>query len=323
MSEVWKYFKKFENTAQCNICLKKPSMKGGSTSGLKRHLTFVHNIKLDNKETHANNNEIVRNNDETVSNNNENVSNSNEIPRKNNDSNANNNVPASNKGASAKQSSISKFIITKTMPEIVSKLAAVDGMSIRTITKSSFIRESFAARNMTLPKNETDVKNIVVKYYKTVKEAMVKNINSEICKNGRFTLILDEWTSVAQKRYLNICLHGGDSFFNLGLVLIPGRSSASEIRIIIETRLTEFNLCFENHIVATVSDGPNVMKRFVTESPVDGFFCWNHAIHLAVIEVLYVKSSLLYSESESELSEDDLECETHVVKGKFKLYFYF
>jgi hypothetical protein len=53
--------------------------------------------------------------------------------------------------------------------EIVSKLATVDGFSIRGITRSEFIRKSMSKRGYKLPKNESDVMALIHRYerYKT------------------------------------------------------------------------------------------------------------------------------------------------------------
>lgn len=86
----------------------------------------------------------------------------------------------------------------------------------------------------------------------------------------------------------------------------------------IEGRLQEFGLSFERHIVATISDGPNVMKRLVLESPVEGFFCWNHAIHLAVLDVIFTKPEKYVSDSEVEESENE-ESDNYDVAGKSRI----
>lgn len=57
----------------------------------------------------------------------------------------------------------------------------------------------------------------------------------------------------------------------------------------IEEHLKTYNINFQKHIVYTVSDGPNVMKAFIKLIPVPGIFCLNHAIHLAVLNVIYKK----------------------------------
>lgn len=49
------------------------------------------------------------------------------------------------------------------------------------------------------------------------------------------------------------------------MVHIPGKCGAEEIKQLLETRLKDYDIEFENHIVSTISDGPNVIKKFVKD----------------------------------------------------------
>jgi hypothetical protein len=57
------------------------------------------------------------------------------------------------------------YVQRQNLEDIVSKLAAVDGISITAITRSEFIRESIASRGFKLPKNETDVMKLIHNQY--------------------------------------------------------------------------------------------------------------------------------------------------------------
>lgn len=112
----------------------------------------------------------------------------------------------------------------------------------------------------------------------------IKQSDDKNSESARFSLSVDEWTSLKCRRYFNICIHHtDDTFYNLGLVYIPGKCGAKETKEIVEKRLQEFGLCFEQDIVAVTSDGPNVMVKFGRESPTEMVLCLNHAIHLSVI----------------------------------------
>lgn len=187
---------------------------------------------------------------------------------------------------SPQSSKITYFMENRSFPATVAILAALDGISIRAITRSSFIRSSFERLNMHLPKNE----NIILKYYESVAAKTKREILSGISQRKSHSLVLDEWSSISQKKkYLNIYLHGSETFYNLDLVPINGSCKASEIRKIVENKLEDYQISYENDIVATISDGPNVMKRFVADSPAEGILCWNHVIHLAFLETMFEK----------------------------------
>lgn len=110
MSGAWEFFVPIDSkSAKCCKCSKQISTNQGSTSGLIRHLT-VHQITVkrsaQNHSDETPNQKIVKTN----------VSN---------------------------QPSILNFVNRQTLSELVSRLAAKDGLSVRQITNSSVIRHLF------------------------------------------------------------------------------------------------------------------------------------------------------------------------------------
>ena len=83
----------------------------------------------------------------------------------------------------------------------------VDGFSINTITKREFIRKSLSEKNMVLPKNSSHVVNMIKKQYDLAKQSVILETTTEISSGSRFPVSLDEYTSVRNRRYLNINLH--------------------------------------------------------------------------------------------------------------------
>ncbi|GBP35309.1 hypothetical protein EVAR_20682_1 [Eumeta japonica] len=107
------------------------------------------------------------------------------------------------------------------------------------------------------------------------------------------------------------------------LVYIPGQCRAVEIKEIIKHRLEEFDLYFEQDVVAVTSDGPNVMVKFGRENPTEMVLCLNHAVHLAVLETFCKKNetnenftsnqdSDNLSGEESEYDEDNCDLEPEI-----------
>ncbi|CAH2208826.1 jg14831, partial [Pararge aegeria aegeria] len=121
---------------------------------------------------------------------------------------------------------------------------------------------------------------------------MIKEL-SDICSSGnRLSVSIDEWTSIRNKRYFSVICHTTKTtHYNLGLVYIPGKCGAIEVRQIVEERLKHFGVKFETDIVAVTSDGPSVMKKFGRESPCEMVLCVNHAIHLAILDTFCKKQS--------------------------------
>ena len=83
-------------------------------------------------------------------------------------------------------------------------LAAVDGFSINDITKSELIRKSLSEKGMVLPKNSSHVMNMLKKQYDLAKQSVILEITTELSGASRFSVSFDEYTSVRNRRYLNI-----------------------------------------------------------------------------------------------------------------------
>lgn len=89
------------------------------------------------------------------------------------------------------------------MNEIIFRLVAKDRLLIRAITKSEFIRESLMQKGYKLLKNEIDV-NIILDYSNVKKNEMIAHFKSLYESGARFSLTIDEWTSLRNRRYFNI-----------------------------------------------------------------------------------------------------------------------
>lgn len=145
-SSVWKIFKKSGvESAICSLCSKTLSCKGQSTSGLLRHLQNVHK-KRNEKES------------STVA-----------------------EQPTANK-VRIIQSTMDQYAKKENLGSLVSKLAAIDGFTIKGIIRSIFIQESMKLRGYNLPKNESNVKEIIMEQFKTVKLELTSVIKKIRCQ---------------------------------------------------------------------------------------------------------------------------------------------
>ena len=79
----------------------------------------------------------------------------------------------------------------------------------------------------------------------------------------RFSLSLDEYSSLRLKRYLNINVHQDKyKFWNMGMVAISGRMTAEKTVDEVENNLSEFSLSLSRQIVAVITDGVSAMVKF-------------------------------------------------------------
>ena len=82
----------------------------------------------------------------------------------------------------------------------------------------------------------------MLKYGQQLRQEITINLSIIKSKGQYFSLTLDEWTSLQNKRYLNINIHGIGFFWNLGLVRIKGRFSSEACSKLISFKLKEFRI---------------------------------------------------------------------------------
>ncbi|XP_065087723.1 uncharacterized protein LOC135709345 [Ochlerotatus camptorhynchus] len=204
--------------------------------------------------------------------------------------------------STVKQSSLDPFLKRSSLREIVARLAALDGISIAAITKSKFIRESVSARGFKLPTSKSTIIKLIHEFYDEIKNQTKKEFHDRIVeKKELVSLTTDDWTSSANKRYLNINVHFADgSCYNLGLSRIHGSFPAEKIAHAIEQVTKDFGIDIGS-ITAVTPGAASVMVKFGKIVPYFHQLCYNHALHLAVQDVINQMNS---NESESTASEE-------------------
>ena len=141
---VREYFKKIPCTnkkvakAQCMKCLVYISNSDGSTGAMLNHLKLVHKINC------------KRDNDESVLG--EQEQNSKKIKGK----------------------TMMDFVKRQSLSEIVSRLAAENGLTIRAITNFKFIRQSIVDRGYSLPQSENGVMRLIHTEFENKKQEVIK-----------------------------------------------------------------------------------------------------------------------------------------------------
>ena len=62
--------------------------------------------------------------------------------------------------------------------------------------------------------------DLIYSFYETIKTETIKELGFKMRKGEKFAITVDEWTSQANRRYLNITLHDIEKDYNLGLASI-------------------------------------------------------------------------------------------------------
>lgn len=214
-SFVWKHFKKDagKDKARCDVDLGKRkcnavlSCTGGSTKGLIDHLKRIHQI-LD--------------------------------PLKSGPTASNSTQPGpstSNAGAPpVKRQKLMTEFHSRSLEEMVAFDVAVVGMNFEQVVSSTLGAAGAECKFPTkkMPKNGSGVAKMVRGYYEEVKIKTKKWIQTHLADGNFFSTTLDEWTSTAGRRFLNINLHyfenGVAKEINLGMVAIYGSATALNIK---------------------------------------------------------------------------------------------
>ena len=286
LSFAWAHFDRDTTgqSATCKKCSAKIKCSGGSTSGLKRHLKSKHNIVEEGTPQGKQDSSLA---DAGSS------------------SSSSGTAAALRGGHGIKRSAIDKISsqkqekITKYASKIsgvqedVAKMMAIDGFSANQIAKSNFIKEAFYLKGEVHPQSPQTVMKYMRNQYNIVAKCMKDEISSDISDGKRFSVSLDEYTSLSNRRYMNVNLHSRDKFWNLGMIGLKGSMTAENIFAVLRSKLVEFGVEIEKHIINVVTDGASVMVKFGKNIPCHHTLCYAHTVHLAVCDVLYSKSELL------------------------------
>lgn len=186
----------------------------------------------------------------------------------------------------------------RSLPATLSRLVALDGIPFSKFCTSEDLRRLLSLNNPEkIPKSPNTIKKIVLEYGQQIFTGVVEEISQRKIRGDSFSISCDEWTSVRNRRYLNVNLHASDTFWNLGLVRIHGSLPAEKCVELLKQKLIEFSLSF-NNIISIITDGAAIMKKTCELAKINNQVCMAHAIQLAVIKVLYKKCNV-------EAREDD------------------
>lgn len=278
-SSIWQYFLKEKKGghAKCKNCCKVIKTSGGSTSGLHTHMKTIHNINTLKRD-----------------------------------------VPVHTTSADAEPSvegpptTITKYFKTTNnscISVVLSRMCAYDGLPFKIFITSEDLRKAIQAMRIgELPKSANTIRKIIIDYSNQIRYLFVKALAEQKKNKIGFSLTFDEWSSVKNHRYMNINIHSENKVWNLGLIRMFGSVPATKCVEVVDTKLKEFGLSLKNDIVCITTDGAAVMKKVGTLISADQQLCFVHGIHLAVIKILYKKSTAFENvaniENEVELESD-------------------
>ena len=194
----------------------------------------------------------------------------------------------------AKQTTIS-FTLKMCLEERLARFAAEDGMSYHMMANSSQLQEFMREKGLKMPTPPIIAKK-VSDFANSVKEEK-KQLIEKLKKDGvKFSIDLDEYTSIQNKRLVSVNLFFNEDkdkvgLFNLGLVRMIGSFKAEDHLQLLERKLDEFGLSLAKDIVCLTTDGAAVMVKMGKLSPTEHQECHAHGLNLGITDVIYKKAA--------------------------------
>jgi hypothetical protein len=163
------------------------------------------------------------------------------------------------------QKQISNFLSARqSTQEKVCRFIALSGLTFRQVASKEVKGVLVDAHYKDPPSTHTTVRALLNKFSATVVSKYQDQL-ADKRKIGKLTVIIDEWTSNANRRYMGVvvrsydCDHTKEQLWNLGLQVIVGSATAANCKEALVTRLQKFSIDLKADIVSVVSDGASVM----------------------------------------------------------------
>lgn len=206
----WYYFNKTEckNAGVCKKCAKKIKTIGGSTSGLHTHLRTSHDINLLKRGKDDNEMSAI-----TTS-----------------------NKPANTQASTSNILSFFKSMVDDSFPAVISRLIARDGIPFSKICTSYDLRKFLMNKYKNVPSSPNSIREIVLKYGEKIRKEVIEHISKYKVAKKLVSLVFDEWTSINNRRYININIHAVDIFWNIGLTRVSGHLPAEKCITLLEKK---------------------------------------------------------------------------------------
>ncbi|XP_043210081.1 uncharacterized protein LOC122375011 [Amphibalanus amphitrite] len=268
-SAVWEHYLRSQDghTAKCRLCKKVLKISGGSTKGLHVHLRSKHGGM-------------------SVAG----PSRSGETPQ---------NVSGEGQGESAKTTAphlkgmktLDCYYVSKTdddLDAILARMCARDGIPFTVFCTSPDLRGLLAAKGYkNLPTHHNTIRRRVLKHCARLKCDVKAKLAEELSNGKRFSLTIDEYTSLKNRRYMSVTVHCEGNMWGLGVARCHGSMPAEKCLDLLQGKLAEFGLELSKHVTCVTTDGASVMVKFGKSLPCEHQLCFAHGVHLAVVDALY------------------------------------
>ena len=91
-------------------------------------------------------------------------------------------------------------------------------MIFLSILQAKFIRESLSAKGFWLPSSDSSIINLNHSENDDIQKGIKAELETKVQANTRFSVTMDEYTSVRCRRYMNVNVHCQNDVINLGFM---------------------------------------------------------------------------------------------------------
>lgn len=152
----------------------------------------------------------------------------------------------------------------RSIEEWTTRQVVEDGLSFRQISGSEFQAAACVALKLKHFKSHTTVGKVVMNYIEDMKVDTKLKLSKKFAQGERFSVIADEWTSLRNRRYLNVTVINSSYSSNLGLARCKGSMTGKAVAEMVKVILFIFCLLKASSMLS----GRNLYYKIKVESSV-------------------------------------------------------
>ena len=172
--------------------------------------------------------------------------------------------------------------------QVYARMAAKRGIPFDVLAHSEDIQRGLLAQGHKPYKSTSSVSRAVNRYAKQVEREIIELLKKKKGNNIRFSITTDEWTNNQNAGFANFNVHMPNrDWVCLGTARVVGSFGAKAAEKSLHKKLKQFGLTVAEDVVATTTDGVELMKAMGRNLLCLHIVCMAHGLHLAISDVLY------------------------------------
>ena len=131
-----------------------------------------------------------------------------------------------------------------------------DGISFNLFCTSTDFWQLLRAKGFKdIPTSPNGIKNRVMIHCRKIMGIVKSELKENVGLNKRFTLTLDKYTSLRNRRYMSVNVHCGTDTLGLGVIRYHGSMPAEKCAEVRNEKHRTFDISLHRHIACVCTDG--------------------------------------------------------------------